>query len=224
MLYNRLAPYNFGIHEIERNFLLLEIVFENKLLNIKPERPDLFPSKDDFSIVKKLIYDKIKKNEKFVSIAPGSVWQTKRWPSPHYKKLIEILRDHGIKAILIGGKEDNEICKKLTLSNTINLAGKVTLLQSAAAISISNAIVTNDSAPLHIASAMNTPTVAIFGSTTPYLGFGPLADKSIIIENNDIKCRPCGRHGKTKCKQEHYKCMKEITPDRVFNELLKIID
>ncbi|MDY6970548.1 MAG: glycosyltransferase family 9 protein, partial [Spirochaetota bacterium] len=90
-------------------------------------------------------------------------------------------------------------------------------------ISLSKAIVTNDSAPLHIASAMNIPTIAIFGATTPSLGFAPLADNSIIIEKKDIGCRPCGRHGSMKCRKKSFECMYKIYPEMVFNEIIKVL-
>ena len=65
----------------------------------------------------------------------------------------------------------------------------------------------NDSAPMHIASAMNAPTTAIFCSTIPAFGFGPLSDNSKIVETLEkLDCRPCGIHGYSACPKGHFKC------------------
>ena len=226
--YKKVVPYKFGIHEIERNFELLSAVFGEKLYSINPKRPELFPRESDFVRIKSLLNDKFGSYD-VVSIAPGSVWQTKRWPLEYYEKLIALLSDYGIRTILIGGENDKAISERLagkdvrTSDMVLNLAGKLTLLESAAAVSLSNAIVTNDSAPLHIASAMNIPSIAIFGSTTPYLGFGPLAESSIILENKNLNCRPCGLHGSKSCKEGHLNCMMEIYPETVFDEVVNIL-
>ncbi|MDY6933233.1 MAG: glycosyltransferase family 9 protein [Spirochaetota bacterium] len=221
--YNRIAQYRYGIHELERNFGLISAVFEGVLPNEGYSRPELFPSEEDYFSVKGLVNKWIDADKNIISIAPGSVWATKRWPIEYFKELIRLLENHGTGAILIGGKEDQILCDRLTSNNVINLAGRLTILESAAAISLSRGIVTNDSAPLHIASAMNVPTLAIFGSTTPYLGFGPVADRSIVFENIDVECRPCGSHGRMKCRKKHFDCMNKIYPEKVFDELKRLI-
>jgi len=76
-------------------------------------------------------------------------------------------------------------------------------------------LVTNDSAPQHLASAMNTPTVAVFGPTVPEFGFGPLAERVAIAGRSDLECRPCDKHGPRVCPLGHWRCMREITPDAV---------
>lgn len=220
--YNRVVPYRFGIHEVERNFELLRAVF-NDIGNRSPDRPKLFPADEDYSKVREMIYSQTGTDRSIVSIAPGSIWFTKRWPLELFCKLIELLRNNGVYIVLIGGKDDMEICESLSGNCVVNLAGRLSILESAAAISLSKAIVTNDSAPLHIASAMNIPTIAIFGATTPSLGFAPLADNSIIIEKKDIVCRPCGRHGSMKCRKKSFECMYKIYPEMVFNEIIKVL-
>lgn len=87
------------------------------------------------------------------------------------------------------------------------VAGKLSFLQSAALISKARITYANDSAPLHIASAMNAPVAAVFCSTTPEFGFGPLSDRSFILETDEkLACRPCGVHGKKECPLGHFKC------------------
>ena len=221
-LYNRDVPYRFGIHEVERNFELLRAVFDD-IGNRNPGRPELFPTDEDYSKVREMVYSQTGADRRIVSIAPGSVWPTKRWPFERFHQLILLLRNKGIYVILLGGKEDQQMCESLSGDCALNLAGRLSILESAAAISLSKAVVTNDSAPLHIASAMNIPTIAIFGATTPSLGFGPLADNSIILENSEIECRPCGRHGSMKCRMKNFDCMNKIYPEMVFNEIVKVV-
>jgi heptosyltransferase-2 len=221
-LYNLLVPYRMGIHEIERNHELLIAHFGEAMSRSVPEMPRLFPAEDSYKRVRELICASFRTADKLVAIAPGSIWPTKRWPLEYYGELMGLLGDRGIRVILIGGEGDRGICSRLESEIALNLAGKLTVLESAAAISTAGVIVTNDSAPLHIASAMNIPTVAIFGATTPYLGFGPLADRSIIVENGDVRCRPCGRHGGKSCRYNHLDCMRGIKPEAVFSRVMEI--
>lgn len=221
-LYNRRVRYQFGIHEVTRNFRLLRAVFDHSF-NLEPERPKLFFSQYDLEKVKKKIFNIFHPDDKIVSIAPGSVWPTKRWPAEYFTNVIHALDKAGIKVLLIGGDGDRKLCESLERGNTLNLAGELSLPESAAAIGMSRALVSNDSAPLHIASAVNTPTVAIFGATTSHLGFGPLADGSVVLENNELECRPCGRHGSERCAKKHFACMNSITSGSVIDALMKII-
>jgi len=222
-LYTTTVPYRYGIHEIERNHELLAAYFGMDMLERPPALPKLFPSRSDFERVKHFTPSHFHTLKSVVSIAPGSVWPTKRWPVEHFRELIQLLNEDRIGVILIGGDDDRELCLELTTERTVSLAGKLSILESAAAISFTDALITNDSAPLHVASAMNVPTIAIFGATTPDLGFGPLAERSVIVENLSVTCRPCGRHGGWRCRYGHHECMKSITPDVVFSRLMEIL-
>jgi heptosyltransferase-2 len=77
-------------------------------------------------------------------------------------------------------------------------------------------LVTNDSAPLHVAAARGTPTVAIFGATTRGLGFSPFQDRSRVVEV-ELSCRPCGLHGGNDCPAGHFRCMGEISTKMVLS-------
>ena len=88
-------------------------------------------------------------------------------------------------------------------------AGSLSIMESVGLIEKATLLITNDSAPLHFASAVNTPTIAIFCSTIPAYGFGPLADQSRSIETRDqLDCKPCGIHGKKECPKGHFNCSK----------------
>jgi heptosyltransferase II len=227
VLYNRKTEYRFNVHEIERNFDLLKSVFVEKLHGLKPERPELILSDQDHENAKKAIGAVFVVNDpdlKMISIAPGSVWNTKKWPADYFKELIAKLLYEGMKILLIGGADETELCSSLVSAGVLNLAGRLTLPESAAAISMSRALVSNDSTPVHLASAMNTPCVAIFGPTVAEFGFTPLSDKKIIMEDKSVGCRPCGRHGSNECRGEHFECMRNIIPEMVFEAVRKIVD
>ncbi len=80
-------------------------------------------------------------------------------------------------------------------------------------------LVTNDSAPLHVAAAVGTPIVAIFGPTVPAFGFAPRGPRDAVVEHPDLPCRPCSAHGPRTCPLGHHRCMKEIAVDQVLHAI-----
>ncbi len=168
----------------------------------------------------------LRKHKTVIGIAPGSVWPTKRWLPVYFAELIRELDKRDVKAILIGGKEDFQLCQEIALladSEALNIAGKLSLLGSAALIQKLKLILTNDSAPLHLANAVQTDVVAIFGPTVKRFGFYPFRANDRVVEL-DLGCRPCGKHGHKKCPLKHFNCMKNITPDTVLKEVLAALE
>ena len=147
--------------------------------------------------------------ETLIAFAPGSVWATKRWP--YYAELAALLAPD-LRPVIIGGADDTELAQYILAAapRAIDATGQLSLLASAEVIGRAAAIVTNDSAPLHLASAMGTPTVAIFGPTVPAFGFGPLAPRSIVLGHDELPCRPCDRHGPQVCPLGHHRCMRDL--------------
>jgi heptosyltransferase II len=157
-----------------------------------------------------------------VGIAPGSVWSTKRWLPEYFAELITSLNERNIRSVLLGGKEDAMLCQDIINMSGIdclNLAGKLTIKGSAAVINKLDLIVSNDSAPLHIANAVKTDVAAIFGPTIKSFGFAPYRENDVVVETY-LPCRPCGKHGGNNCPLKHFKCMKDLKPSLV----LKAID
>lgn len=192
-----------GLHEIERNQKLIK-----EFTDDVAEKPRLYPSNQDYDVVQSY------KKEKYICLAPSSVWFTKQLPKSKWIDIIQKTNDHFL-IYLLGSDSDKELCDSLIQTsrnkNVINLAGKLTLLQSAALMQNAEMNHVNDSAPLHISSAMNAPVTAYFCSTKPAFGFGPLSDNSKIVEINfDLACRPCGLHGKKECPESHFKCGNDI--------------
>lgn len=153
----------------------------------------------------------------FVALAPGSIWGSKRWP--YFPELAAKLAH--VDIVAVGGPEDvtlgDEIVRAVGRSarRAVNACGKLTLRQSASLIARAALLVTNDSAPLHLATAVATPVVALFGPTVPEFGFGPLRDGDLSLGREDLTCRPCSPHGPPRCPLGHHRCMRDIRPDVV---------
>ena len=203
--YTRSIPHDVksGIHEVERNQQLIEY-FAGK----EASKPRLYPSDEDFQAVQPF------KKDKYICIAPTSVWFTKQFPAHKWLDFIKTVPNE-IKIYLLGGPDDigacDQIKKHSDRENIVNLAGELSFLQSAALIKDALMNYVNDSAPMHIASSVNAPTAAVYCSTLPQFGFGPLADDSTIIETKRIlDCRPCGLHGKNSCPKGHFDCAETI--------------
>lgn len=222
-LFTHRIVYQPYAHEVDRNLSLLASF--NKYL--KDRAPELFPSTEDFSYARKLLLDSgIWEEAKIVGIAPGSVWATKRWLPDRFAEVADLLVNKmGAKVVFLGSEDDLALCEKiakLMTEKSVNLAGKTDVLQSAGIISFCKVILSNDSAPVHLASAMKSPVVAIFGSTIPEFGFAPYGEGHLIIEKK-MECRPCGIHGRIKCPKKHFRCMKEITTKEVFQAVKSLL-
>ncbi len=159
-------------------------------------------------------------------INPGSVWPTKRWSVSGFARLVELLKEkYDCEVLLFGGPEDLAIAAEiqdLCHHAAVNLAGKLNLRQLPAALRACRILITNDSAPMHIAVACNVPTVAIFCATTPALGFYPYTANAIVVEKK-LACRPCAPHGGRRCPLETEDCMRLISPDRVLRAVEELL-
>jgi heptosyltransferase-2 len=154
----------------------------------------------------------------FVALAPGSIWGSKRWP--YYPELAALLAERaGI--VVVGGPEDAGLAGEVVAAvarvggRAVSGCGQLTLRQSADVIRRASVLVTNDSAPLHFAQAVGTPTVAIFGSTVPAFGFAPRGPRDAVVELAGLACRPCSAHGPATCPLGHHRCMKSLSVEDV---------
>lgn len=204
LFFSRSFPHAIGngMHETGRNHQLIA-----DFTDAKPARPKLYPSAEDEDRVKPL------QKDSYVCIAPASVWFTKQFPQEKWLALIALLKSARI--YLIGGPDDwhyaEAIRKKAAGKRIDNLCGRLSLLQTAALMREATMNYVNDSAPLHIASAMNAAVRAVFLSTVPTFGFGPLSDNAAVIEHEEqLYCRPCGLHGYKRCPEGHFRCAYDI--------------
>jgi len=190
-----------------------------------PIRPRLYPSDEERLTVDRMLRRGGSLDEPFVALAPGSAWGTKRWP--YYVELAKKTSRHARIAI-IGSKADGPIAAEIAAAVpdgcVINAVGELSLLGSAELIGRAQAIVTNDSAPQHLASAMGTPTLTIYGPTVPEFGFGPLADRHAVAGLDGLSCRPCHRHGPQRCPLGHWRCMRELGPEYISSLLGEVLN
>jgi heptosyltransferase-2 len=153
----------------------------------------------------------------YITIAPASVWFTKQWPAEKWTALTKALPAK-YRILLIGAPGDIPLCERIAKEAGRGevLAGKLSLLGTAALMEGAAMNYVNDSAPLHVASAMNAPVTAVFCSTVPAFGFGPLNANGRIVERPEpLYCRPCGLHGFKACPEGHFKCALEIAPSMI---------
>jgi heptosyltransferase-2 len=199
-----------GTHEVARNQKLI-----THWTSQLPARPRLYPLPKHYQQAEELIESL---GKPYICIAPTSVWFTKQWAE---QKWIDFTNAVPPKyhIFLLGAPSDSEACNRIGQgkSNVTNLAGKLPLLASACLMQKAHMNFVNDSAPMHLASAINAPTCAIFCSTVPFFGYTPLADNSHIIEVSEpLPCRPCGLHGKKSCPQKHFRCALNIDVQKLL--------
>lgn len=155
-----------------------------------------------------------------VAVVLGGKFATKKWPANYF---IQLLNDLKRPAILLGGPDEAADAAKIAPALNIthyNAVGKADLLQSAALMAGSSLVITHDTGLMHIAVALKLPTVSIWGSTVPELGFAPYrSPNALVVQHPGLSCRPCSKLGHAKCPKGHFKCMNELTPQMVLKAI-----
>ncbi len=223
-LYTDRIEYRADRHHAERLWWLSQPVGASEPT---PEQvmPRLYPSPEDHDAAATLLREHLSDPSRpFIVLAPGSAWGTKRWP--YFPELAVRARDQW-NVVVIGSAAEIEIGElisaQLPRGQCAVAAGKLGILASAALLQRAAGLVSNDSAPQHLASAVNTPTVCIFGPTVPEFGFGPLAVNSVVAGIEELACRPCDRHGPQRCPLGHWRCMREVSSSEVFGLLTRTL-
>jgi heptosyltransferase II len=201
-----------GIHEVTRNHALI-----SDLAGTTPPLPRLYPSPSDEANVEKLMKDV------HYTVSPASLWFTKQFPAKKWVELIDRIQPQAI-VYLLGAPNDQQLCDEIVANaahpGVVSLAGKLSFLHSAALMKHARMNFTNDSAPMHLASAVNAPITAVYCSTVPEFGFRPLSDNSSVVEVSEtLPCRPCGLHGYRSCPEIHFKCALNIDADQLQRRL-----
>jgi heptosyltransferase-2 len=218
--YHVRRPRNADHHDVLRNLALLSA--EAPLASL-PTRIVLFPPGID-AIAPELA-GHVKHPTPYVLLAPGSAWETKQWHWEHFRRVAGSLVDQGYRVLLIGAGADQDINRRVArglavddLTNHTSVAEAMALVQHAAGV------VCNDSMALHLASAFQKPCVAVFCATSPAFGFGPWQNpRARVVEQEDLACRPCSRHGGRRCPTGTRACMEALTPDRVLSALKTVL-
>ncbi len=161
-------------------------------------------------------------------LAPGAGYFTKRWPVEYFAEIARQLqaRRADFSVAILGSAQDYELGKFIRAQcerPILDLTGQCSVLATAAILKRSRLLLANDSGLMHIAEAVGTPVIALFGSTTRELGFFPQRASSLVIEHEALSCRPCSHLGYQACPAGHFRCMKELTPQTVFREIEKVL-
>lgn len=210
-------PFEGGyFHEVQRNLQLLQKV-SNFKINSDPKQ---YPLSLNTTISETKINQIVSDKQNYLVMAPSSVWFTKQFSKEKWIELKSKLTDYHI--FFIGAPTDQDYIDSIILDHKhcTNLAGSLSLIDSAELMKHAKRVFVNDSAPLHLASSVQAKTTAIFCSTVPSFGYGPLSKESSLIQvTENLACRPCGLHGKKECPKSHFKCSNDISIHNIINTI-----
>jgi len=171
-------------------------------------------------------YPVLKSNKRKILIYPGARHFTKRWSLDYYESLIRMILKQTDWQIIFGGSDEESeyvsALAKMESTRISDVSGMYGLYENFVLISLADLIISNDSAPMHMASLLGKKQLAIFGNTVRQFGFYPDNSNAIIIEDNSVKCRPCSHIGFEKCPKKHFDCIRKITPEMVFRKIRDI--
>lgn len=221
-VYKNLIPYKSSKHEVQRNFDLVGFEYDEQSWRIIPE---IIPNKESLEKVNSFIKQNDIQN-RFIAIAPGSVWSTKRYPSDYYEVIIKHLADKKYKIVLFGGENDKSITDNIAAkfsTNVFNTAGNFSIVESIELLRYATLLISNDSAPTHMGVSADIKVLTIYCSTVPKFGFYPYNEKSSSISFDDLKCKPCGIHGHDVCPVKTFDCAMKLLPDQVIFKLEEML-
>lgn len=218
------VPFDQGLHQVDRNLELLRPLGINPATSGKEGHPlEVFPSVGDREKVDGWLKQHgLDRPGSFHALAPGSNWATKRWPVERYAAVAAALSaDHPV--VVVGGPAEGEMIRSLIAevpeqqraavldaADIFSPAAMMYLLTRA------TLLISNDSGALHLGQAAGIPVVAIFGPTAPVQGFAPRGERHAVVQDEDLACRPCGRHGAARCPEGHWRCMLDLPVSRVL--------
>jgi heptosyltransferase-2 len=224
--YNRRVDRPRAAHEVDRNLALLRGLDHEPLPSDRVLHVGY--SEEEREQVEAVLGEAgVADGTPLAGLCPGSIWPTKRWTAEGFAAVARSLAARGLRPVLLGGPGDVRAARRVEEfagigGALVNAVGRTPLKALAAWMDRLAVLVTNDSAPLHVAAARGTPAVAVFGPTTRDLGFGPFHRASRIVEV-ELECRPCGLHGGRRCPKGHFRCMADVTPDEVLRAVGEVL-
>ncbi len=219
-VYKKLIKYDRNAHEVERNLQLIGFDTQQSGWRIPPliNIP---------GAVKEKIKNTLNKNASpLIAIAPGSVWNTKKYPEEYYLQLSRMLAEKNYFILYMGSKSDFGLCERLhrnIADNSINLAGNFTVVESVEALKYCGLLISNDSAPTHMGMIAGIPVLTLYCSTIPGFGFYPYNSRSSFLSIDGLDCKPCGIHGRKACPIKSFECGYRLKPESVLEESLRLL-
>jgi heptosyltransferase-2 len=218
--YHVRQPRNPHQHDVQRNLSLLtneapHDAFETAIRLFPPPIDRLDPA----------LVQHLRQSQPYVLLVPGSVWETKRWHWRHYRTVAKRLIEKGYHVMLMGAATDQALNHRVACGlDIIDLTGRTTVAEAMTMVQHAAGIVCNDSMALHLASAFRTPCVVVFCATSPSFGFGPWQNpNAVVMERNDLACKPCARHGGRQCPTGTRACMQDLPPEPVLAALQSVL-
>lgn len=156
-----------------------------------------------------------------VAVAPGAAHATKRWPLDHWQALVARIVASGAAVVVVGGPGDADLGASLTKAGggrVASAAGTFGLQGTGALLQRARVVVSGDTGVMHMATAVGTPVVSLFGPTVEAFGFFPYTRQASVVEL-PLPCRPCTSQGSSKCPLGHHRCMIDIQPSMVYETL-----
>jgi len=220
--FRNVIPYNYAAHEVQRNLELIGEEIGNDDWKVLPE------IKISNKIQKKISEFVSKNNleEKLIAMAPGSVWQTKRYPVEHFIGIVKFLLEKKYKVVIIGGTYDKQISSQIVSEfheQVIDECGEFSFIENIELLKHAKLLICNDSAPTHLGMCADIPVLTIYCSTVPEFGFYPYNGKSKSISYNELSCKPCGIHGYNSCPISTFECGNLLKPDIVIKTIEEMI-
>lgn len=168
----------------------------------------------------------VTRTNKQVALFPGSVWATKKWTTGGFTDLSRLFLDAGYKVDLFGGPDEKGLCQEIAakVPGVNVVAGQLSIAETIRQLRTYKLVISNDSAPTHMAAYNDVPVVTIFGPTSLEQGFRPWSNRAAVVENAQLECRPCGRHGHRECPLGHHNCMKSISAVEVYDQAMRILN
>jgi heptosyltransferase-2 len=158
-----------------------------------------------------------------VAICPGARYYEKKWPHENFREVARLLLEDQSLGILIITASSDSVPENLGISDPRAVSVRdIEILKVAALLSRCNVSLTNDSGLMHLANAAGARVAAIFGPTSPRLGFSPTLPGSVIISSN-VFCSPCSLHGEKPCRQPRKYCFENINPAQVANTVTNML-
>jgi len=192
-----------------------------------PRKPKLYVDATTRHRVRDLLIESgLSGDDILVGVSPGARWKAKRWRAEGFASVCDsLLQRRETKVLILGDKDDVPFVREILSwmrRRPIDMTARLDIQELMAAISFCRLFLSNDSGPMHIATALGVPVVSIFGPTHPKLGFSPLGEKDIVISRN-LSCSPCSLHGEGDCRLKRRICMEQITPEMVLEALERLL-
>jgi heptosyltransferase-2 len=218
-LYHHIKIRNPNDHDVIRNLAIL-----SDELPSDPRKAELrlfAPAKES---LRPGIRRMLPPPHEYILLVPGSVWPTKRWHWQGYRDVAQHFLKKGRPVVLLGAASDRPIHQKVADGiEVIDLAGKTNIAEAMYVVKHANIVFCNDSMALHLASAFKVPNLAIFCATSPEFGFSPWRNNAVVVEKEDLDCKPCRRHGSKRCPQGTEACMRELSSEEVLLAAEKLL-